>query len=168
MRKQRMFTLDNEETLTAVEAFRDERNVYKLSEVTIRTRLYSGITDPERLWAKPNNFAQSYTLDAGEVLTVAEAVKDERNVYKIGYLTLRNRLNSGITDPEKLWKKPRNTRTENTEYVLSSGEKITPLDAVKDPRNVHHVSLGGMRSRLSRGVDTEDELFAEQWYEVRK
>ena len=168
MRKQRKFKLDTGETLSAVDAHRDSRNVNKLSEMTVRNRLYAGVTDPEKLWGRPHNHAREYTLTTGEVVNVADVVKDERNVHMIGYLTLRNRLNAGVLDPEDLWEKPRNTRTENTQYVLSSGETITPLDAVRDPRNIHHISLGGMRSRLGRGVDTEEALFAPQRWGARK
>lgn len=163
MRKQRYFVLSTGERITARDAELDHRNVHNIGQTALRLRLYSGITDPEELFSKPKNKARTFTLSTGEQITASDAVYDDRNVYKVGAMTLRHRLlrQDGIT-PEELWAQPRNVRSEPTRKTLTTGEVMTPLEALADPRNVHNITLSGLRSRMERGLLSPAELWGKQ------
>jgi len=163
MRKQRSFKLDTGEEITARQAELDERNIHRIGQTSLRLRLYSGVTDPDELFAEPKNKPHVFTLSTGEQLTVREAQVDDRNVHEVSLMTLRHRLlrQDGIT-PEALWAKPNNVRSEPTQRRLTTGEVMTPLEAVQDPRNVHGITLSGLRSRMERGLLSPAQLWGRQ------
>jgi hypothetical protein len=160
MSNAKQFVMDTGETITVAQAVTDPRNVDGISESALRSRLYSGVTDPQTLWGRTNVSGRVYKLDDGDAGTVGYFTRSPRNVHKLGMQTIRSRLFSGVTDPDMLFRRLR-PHHSSVGYPLDDGTTITPSQAVCDPRNVHRLSMGGLRNRLQRGITNPEELFAQ-------
>lgn len=156
----KQFTLTTGETITVSGAAIDPRNVNNISESALRSRLYSGIIDPDVLWGRNPSSAKVFTLDDGQKGTIGFFTRNPCNVNRLSMQTIRNRLQSGVTDPNELYRRAR-PHSRTVGYTLDDGTTITPSEAARDPRNVHHLSMGGLLNRLQRGVTDPEALFAE-------